>query len=255
MMPDSTDFSRAPDGVHPQGFWPDRFAGQVILVSGSAGGLGGAACDRIESEGGTVVRADIREAAGTIALNVTDRSSWQSVVDEVVATHGRLDGALLAHGIQGPEKPVTEIATSDWLRTLEVNLTGTFHGLAVLLSSMIPAGYGRIGVLSSISAQEGNVHQAAYSASKAGVTVLVKTAAKEAAARNVTVNAIAPSMFQTPLVQGLSPERNAALLARVPMGRIGQPPEFAALAAWLLSSEASYTTGQTFDLSGGRNTA
>ena len=84
---------------------------------------------------------------------------------------------------------------------------------------------------------------------------LVKTAAKEVAAHNVTVNAIAPSMMQTRLLEDLSPERNAALLSRVPMGRVGTTAEFAAMATWLLSTEASYVTGQTLDLSGGRNTA
>jgi 3-oxoacyl-[acyl-carrier protein] reductase len=112
-----------------------------------------------------------------------------------------------------------------------------------------------VAVISSIAAREGNPNQAAYSCSKAAVIALVKTAAKECARDGVTVNAVAPSMFETPLLKDLSAERNAQLLARVPMGRIGQPVEFAALAAWLLSDEASYTTGQTFDLSGGRNTA
>ena len=102
---------------------------------------------------------------------------------------------------------------------------------------------------------KGTPHQAAYSASKAGLVALVKTAAKEVAPFGVTVNSIAPSMMKTRLLEDLSPERNAQLLAKVPMGRVGLPEEFSALATWLLSTEASYVTGQTLDLSGGRNTA
>lgn len=238
-----------------------RFEGQVILVTGAAGGLGSAAADRLAREGAVVVNTDARGSADgatpatALRLDVTDPDAWDQTVAEILREHGRIDGALLAHGIQGPETPIHEMPFSGWSKTLAVNLDGCFHGLGALLPVMRSAGYGRIAVLSSIAAREGNARMAAYSASKAAVVALVKTAAKEAALDGVTVNAVAPSMFRTRLLEHLSPERNAALLSRVPMGRIGEPGEFAALAAWLLSPEASYTTGQVLDLSGGRNTA
>jgi NAD(P)-dependent dehydrogenase (short-subunit alcohol dehydrogenase family) len=248
-----------PTTADPSTCYPERFRGRTVLVTGAAGGLGSVTADRLEREGATVVRTDV--AGGTqgdhtiTALDVTDRDSWNRALDDIMSTHGRLDAALFAHGIQGPETPLTEMSFDGWAKTLSVNLDGCFHGLAAILPLMTSRGYGRVTILSSISAREGNPHQGAYSASKAGVVSLVKTAAKEVATRNVTVNAIAPSMMDTPMLADLSPERNAALLARVPMGRVGSTAEFSALATWLLSTEASYVTGQTLDLSGGRNTA
>ena len=244
-------------------YWPGRFRDQVILVTGAAGGLGSDTADRLAREGGTVVCTDVAESgagdgsspANCMALNVTSRADWDRTIETVLARHGRIDGALFAHGIQGPEVPVTEMPADGWARTLSVNLDGCLHGLAAVLPVLTKQGYGRVAILSSISAREGNPHQAAYSASKAGLVALVKTAAKEVAPQGVTVNSIAPSMMKTRLLQDLSPERNAQLLAKVPMGRIGLPEEFSALATWLLSPEASYMTGQTLDLSGGRNTA
>lgn len=244
-------------------YWPGRFHDQVILVTGAAGGLGSDTADRLAREGATVVCTDV--AAGGLgdgsspencmALNVTRRADWDRTIQTILKRYGRIDGALFAHGIQGPEVPVTEMPADGWARTLSVNLDGCLHGLASILPVLTQQGYGRVALLSSISAREGNPHQAAYSASKAGLVALVKTAAKEVAPFGVTVNSIAPSMMKTRLLEDLSPERNAQLLAKVPMGRVGLPEEFSALATWLLSAEASYMTGQTLDLSGGRNTA
>ncbi|XAS74204.1 SDR family NAD(P)-dependent oxidoreductase [Micrococcaceae bacterium Sec5.1] len=247
----------------PETYWPGRFQDQVILVTGAAGGLGSDTADRLAREGATVVctdvsaggRGDGSSPSNCMALNVTQRPDWDHTVQAVLQRYGRIDGALFAHGIQGPEVPVTEMPAEGWARTLSVNLDGCLHGLASILPVLTKQAYGRIAILSSISAREGNPHQAAYSASKAGLVALVKTAAKEVAPYGVTVNSIAPSMMKTRLLQDLSPERNAQLLAKVPMGRVGLPEEFSALASWLLSTEASYMTGQTLDLSGGRNTA
>ncbi|MBY4108220.1 SDR family oxidoreductase [Rhodococcus fascians] len=248
-----------PTTADPATIYPERFRGHTVLVTGAAGGLGSVTADRLEREGATVVRTDVasgqRNGHSITALDVTDRASWNRTLDSLMSTHGRLDAALFAHGIQGPEVPITAMPFEGWAKTMSVNLDGCFHGLAAILPLMTSRGYGRVTILSSISAREGNPHQGAYSASKAGVVSLVKTAAKEVATDNVTVNAIAPSMMDTPMLADLSPERNAALLARVPMGRVGSTAEFSALATWLLSSEASYVTGQTLDLSGGRNTA
>jgi NAD(P)-dependent dehydrogenase (short-subunit alcohol dehydrogenase family) len=241
--------------------WPGRFHDQVVLVTGAAGGLGAPTCDRLVAEGARVVHTDVTATGdgfspdACLALDVTDPDAWTAVVADVVARHGRLDGALFAHGIQGPEKPVDSITREEWARTLAVNLDGCLYGLAAVLPAMRERGYGRVAILSSISAREGNPMQAAYSASKAGVVALVKTAAKENARAGITVNCVAPSLMATVMLDQLSDERNAALLAKVPMGRVGTPQEFAALATWLLSAEASYMTGQTLDLSGGRNTA
>ncbi|MFI5719609.1 SDR family NAD(P)-dependent oxidoreductase [Nocardia sp. NPDC051750] len=244
----------------PSTFYPGRFAGRVILVTGAAGGLGSVTVERLGREGASVIGTDVvgtghERSRDVETLDVTHRAAWDETVSRVLARYGRLDGALFAHGVQGPETSVADMPFDDWSRTMSVNLDGCFHGLAAILPTLVEQGYGRVAILSSISAREGNPFQAAYSASKAAVVSLVKTAAKEVAEHNVTVNAIAPSMMQTRMLEDLSPERNAALLSRVPMGRVGTPAEFSALATWLLSTEASYVTGQTLDLSGGRNIA
>ncbi|MFV0407172.1 MAG: SDR family NAD(P)-dependent oxidoreductase [Propioniciclava sp.] len=242
-------------------FWPGRFAGQVALVTGALGGLGSAAVRRLQTEGATVIRTDVRiavDALGdpepSVSLDVTDPQGWQAVVSGIQDTFGRIDGLLMCHGAQGPERPVEEVPVAGWQRTLEINLSGCFYGLQAVVPVMKAAQYGRIAVLSSIAGRDGNENMAAYSVSKAGVIALVKSVAKETARHSITVNAVVPAMMDTPLLADLSPERNAMLLARVPMGRTGTPDEFAAMAAWLLSPECSFTTGQGFDLSGGRYT-
>ncbi|WP_313817818.1 SDR family NAD(P)-dependent oxidoreductase [Citricoccus sp.] len=241
--------------------WTNRFDGQVILVTGAAGGLGRTSVERLAAEGAIVVATDLKSPdnlAGhsgaflAMELDVTRADHWRVAVDSAVEQFGRLDGLLMCHGAQGPEADVERIALEDWQRTLRINLDSCFLGLQAVMPTMKRQSYGRVAVLSSISGREGNASMSAYSTSKAAVIALVKSVAKEAAADGITINAVAPSMFQTPLLQHLSEERNAALLSRVPMGRIGQPLEFAALAAWLLSAECSYTTGQVLDLSGGR---
>jgi 2-dehydro-3-deoxy-L-rhamnonate dehydrogenase (NAD+) len=255
------------DPVHPgvptEPVWPNRFAGHVILVTGAAGGLGSDTARRLAREGAYVMCTDAAPGGAAdgsspddcLPLDVTERGNWDEAIETALGRHGRVDGALLAHGIQGPEAPVTDMPYEGWAATLRVNLDGCFHGLASLLPRLAGQGYGRVAVLSSIAAREGNPYQAAYSASKAALVALVKTAAKEVATSGVTVNCVAPSMMRTRLLDDLSPERNAQLLSRVPMGRAGEPEEFTALATWLLSPESSYMTGQTLDLSGGRNTA
>lgn len=239
--------------------WPDRFTGQVLLVTGAGGGLGRAVCARLQAEGATVIAADIAfgddvHAEERVPLDAGDRQSWAQLVEHVLDNYGRLHGLMLGHGVQGPESPTHEVSTSEWERTVGINLTGCFHGLSVVLPPLLAQGYGRIAALASIAAKEGNLNQSAYSASKAALVALVKSTAKETAQHGITVNTIAPSMFETAMLDEISDEHKARLLDRVPMGRMGRPPELAALAAWLLSEEASYTTGQCFDLSGGRAT-
>lgn len=242
------------------GFWPGRHLERVFLITGASGGLGSAAAERLSREGAIIVGADVRaaelppEAEGMFrVLDVTSPEQWKKLVDETLQKYGRIDGALFCHGVQGPEFPVEDVPLDGWQRTLDINLTGCFNGLQAVVPAMKSARYGRIAMLSSIAGREGNENMTAYSVAKAGLITLGKSVAKETAKYGITINSIAPSMFQTPLLKDLSPERNAALLSRVPMGRIGYPAEFAALASWLLSVEASYMTGQTLDLSGGRS--
>lgn len=240
--------------------WEGRFSERVVLVTGAAGGLGADAVQRLVREGAIVVAADIRkpetrDAGLSLELDVADPGAWREAARGISDKYGRLDGALFCHGIQGPEQTVQDVPVAKWKETLEINLDGCFYGLQVVVPLMQQGNYGRIVMLSSIAGREGNENMSAYAVSKAGMIALAKTVAKETAASGITINCIAPSMFNTRLLEDLSPERNAALLARVPMERAGEPQEFSALALWLLSSESSYMTGQVLDLSGGRNTA
>lgn len=240
--------------------WAGRFSERVVLVTGAAGGLGAQAVQRLHSEGAIVIATDIRRpdtghAALSLELDVADPEAWAQAAQRIRDAYGRLDGALFCHGIQGPEHTIQDVPIAGWKKTLEINLDGCFYGLQVVVPLMRQENYGRIVMLSSIAGREGNENMSAYAVSKAGLITLAKTVAKETARNGITINCIAPSMFNTRLLEDLSAERNAALLARVPMQRVGEPQEFSALALWLLSPEASYMTGQVLDLSGGRNTA
>jgi len=149
---------------------------------------------------------------------------------------------------------VEEVPASDWAQTIAVNLDGCFYGLAEIVPVMKRASYGRVVAVSSFGGHEGVANRTAYSSSKAALNTLVKSVVRECAAESVTVNAIAPTLMDTPMMAGLSKTQLSPLLAKIPLGRPGTPLEFAGLAAWLLSGESSYVTGQVLNLSGGRST-
>lgn len=241
---------------------PDRFSDRVVLVTGAAGGLGTAIADRLHAEGARVALTDLVEIESgpegertvRLRLDATSEGDWASFVEDVLERWGRLDGLVQCVGILGKQAPVTEVGFEEWERVVRINLHSAFLGLATCLPPMLEAGYGRVVTLSSIAAKEGNALQAAYSASKAGIVALTKSAAKEVATSGVTVNCLAPTMIRTSLVDGMEQSTIDELLAKIPMRRLGRPEEVAAIVTWLLSEEASYSTAQCFDLSGGRAT-
>lgn len=241
---------------------PDRFSDRVVLVTGAAGGLGTAIADRLHAEGARVALTDLVEIESgpegertvRLRLDATSEGDWTSTVEDVLERWGRLDGLVQCVGILGKQAPVTEVGFEEWERVVRINLHSAFLGLATCLPPMLEAGYGRVVTLSSIAAKEGNALQAAYSASKAGIVALTKSAAKEVATSGVTVNCLAPTMIRTSLVDGMEQSTIDELLAKIPMRRLGRPEEVAAIVTWLLSEEASYSTAQCFDLSGGRAT-
>lgn len=235
-----------------------RMTDRVVIVTGAGGGIGEATCRRLTEEGAIVLAADLREPvhshyAGHIAFDVTSANEWRAAIDRSLAAHGRIDGLVLAHGIVGAEAPVGEYPADVWDEVMRINATGCFLGLAATLPAMARGGGGRVAVLASIVGREPNANQSAYSASKAATIALVKSSAREYARFGIFVNAIAPSIVETSLAGQLSAEFRAELLAKVPLGRFALPDEAAALAMYLLSDELSYTTGQVFDLSGGRS--
>ena len=148
--------------------------------------------------------------------------------------------------------PTWEMPLDAWQRTIDVDLTGVFHGCRAVLPAMLERGWGRIVNISSIAGKEGKNNPVAYSAAKAGVIGLTKSVAFEVAPHGILVNAITPGSIWTANWAVLSEEARAEVVARHPVGRFGQPEEVAALVAWLSSDECSFSTGAVFDISGGR---
>lgn len=243
-----------------------RFEGRTAMVTGAARGIGAAIAKRLASEGAKVVIADIDgdtasdtarkigERAKAQRLDVTSVTSWEDAVGGAVAEWGRLDILVNNAGIAGRSAPAWELAVEEWQQVIDIDLTGVYLGCRTVLPGMIEHGYGRIVNIASIAGKEGNPNAVPYSAAKAGVIGLTKAVAKEVATKGVIVNCITPAVIETEILQQVSQEHINYMTSRIPMGRVGQPEEVAALASFLASDEVSFSTGATFDLSGGRAT-
>eukprot|EP00049_Salpingoeca_infusionum_P008444 m.138836 g.138836 ORF g.138836 m.138836 type:complete len:252 (-) comp14014_c0_seq8:185-940(-) len=245
-----------------------RFEGQVALVTGGADGLGKSIAERLASEGATVYIADCNEEklGATLAemtgkglsvfqlvLDVSDEESVSNAVDAVVANKGQLDIMVNCAGIVGPNGVKTEDVTVDaFEKVMAVNVRGSFLMTKHCLRVMVPRKYGRILLVASIAGKEGNAGMCAYSTSKAAVIGLTKSAGKEHAESGVTVNALAPAVIRTAMVEGMEPAQVKYMTDKIPMKRCGTLEEVASLMSWIVSKEASFNTGFCFDLTGGR---
>jgi len=244
--------------------------GHVFLVTGAASGIGRACARWLVDKGAHValmdrdpgavaVIADELGADGAEVLatpaDVTDDAAVVASVSKVLERWGGVHGLLNCAGVTGETGIRShEVALDDFERVVWVNLQGAFIVGRAVLPAMLEQGYGRIVHIASISGKEGNAGMAAYSASKAGLIGLVKTQGKEYAEDGITVNAIAPAVIETPMVAQLPSEQVEYMTSRIPMRRCGTLGEVAEMAGWVLSPAASFTTGFTFDLSGGRAT-
>ena len=244
------------------------FDGQVVLVVGAASGIGRAAAQLIASRGATVVIADL-DKAGLASLqselsldtnqiktvDLSNQSSVQELVASVITDHGRIDALVNTAGIVGPTN--TKVEDFDWAafeKTVAINLFGTIWLTQAVIPHMKSKKYGRIAHVASIAGKEGNPGMHAYNTSKAGMIGFIKGVGKEVAADGITINAFAPAVIRTPFNAGTSDETLKYMLARIPMGRVGEPEEAAEMLAFMVSKACSFTTGFTFDASGGRAT-
>jgi 3-oxoacyl-[acyl-carrier protein] reductase len=244
------------------------FDGQVVLVVGAASGIGRAAAQLIASRGATVVIADLDKAglasfqselslgANQIkTVDLSSQSSAQELVASVITDHGQIDALVNTAGIVGPTN--TKVEDVDWAafeKTVAINLFGTIWLTQAVIPHMKSRKYGRIAHVASIAGKEGNPGMHAYNTSKAGMIGFIKGVGKEVAADGITINAFAPAVIRTPFNAGTSDETLKYMLARIPMGRVGEPEEAAEMLAFMVSRACSFTTGFTFDASGGRAT-
>lgn len=227
--------------------------GRVALIGGGAGGIGQAVCKRFIDSGASVVTWDLSDKANE-RVDVTDEAAVVSGMAKIVAKFGKIDILVNAAGITGPDVPIEHYSLSDWRRTLDINLTSTFLCCKAVVPLMRARNAGRIVNLASIAGKEGNANMTGYSAAKGAVIAMTKALGKELAGTEIRVNAIAPAVIETELVKQMSEATFKTVVAKIPMGRMGRPEEVAAMVAWLASDDCSFSTGVTFDLSGGRAT-
>jgi len=236
---------------------------QTIAITGAASGLGKALAAHFTHLGSSVLGLDrcendlaaIRKTLGNrfipIALDVTDREA----VDRVFGEHRDVDALINSAGITGKTNLKSqETDPADVERVFAVNFFGSYHTSRAVLPGMASRGYGRVLHISSIAGKEGNAGMLAYSSSKAAVIGMAKVQGKEMAGTGVTVNALAPAVVHTPLVEAMPGEQVEYMTAKIPMRRCARLEEVVALAEFIVSPACSFTTGFTFDLSGGRAT-
>jgi 2-dehydro-3-deoxy-L-rhamnonate dehydrogenase (NAD+) len=239
---------------------------KTALVTGAARGIGLAIATRLAADGLRVALLDqdgdgVEAAArsigrGALALvgDVTRTKDVDGAVAGVESAWGRLDVLVNNAGITGRSFPIWELSDDDWQRVIDVDLTSVFLCSRAAVKVMLRQGSGRIVNIASIAGKEGNPTLVPYSTAKAGVIGLTKALAKEVATRGILVNAVAPAVIGTELLEQMERSTVDLLVSKIPMGRVGKPEEVAALVAWLASDECSFSTGAVYDLSGGRAT-
>ncbi len=230
----------------------NRFSGRVALITGAASGIGAAAARRLLDEGAKVATLDLRAEGPEGALVLSGDVSSSADVNAAVAEAGAVDILVCCAGIPGQSLRTVDVPDEEWKRVLAINADGVFYCNRAVIPGMVERGYGRIVNLASIAGKEGNPMAAAYAASKAAVIALTKAIGKDLARTGVLVNCIAPAVIETPILDGITQEHIDYMVERIPMGRIGTADEVAALICWLASDECSFSTGATYDISGGR---
>jgi 3-oxoacyl-[acyl-carrier protein] reductase len=240
--------------------------GHTAVVTGAATGIGEAIARRLASAGAKVAVADIDlESANSVALSigpsafavpldVTNPQSVRAAVEQILSRTSALHILVNNAGIPGKAAPLWEQSLEDWSRPIAVNMTGAFNCSKAVIEHMRSKKYGRIVNISSIAGKEGNANMTAYSASKAGLIGFTKALAKEVATDGICVNAVAPAVTVTKVLDRLSPQQVEYMTQRIPMRRAAKVEEIAAVVHFLASPDCSFVTGQCYDASGGRGT-
>ena len=243
------------------------WSNQVAIITGGASGIGFAVAENLHSKGVQVALLDTNEEGLatakekldgktlTVQADISNEASVNAAVDQVADAFGRIDILFNSAGITGKTGIKThEVPTEDFEHVYGVNLRGSFLICKAVVPHMLKRGYGRILLMASIAGKEGNAGMVSYSATKAGVIGLTKAIGKEYAETGITVNALAPAVIWTPIHDTIPQEQIDYMTSKIPMARCGTLPEVADTAAFIVSPENSFTTGFTFDLSGGRAT-
>lgn len=242
-----------------------RYAGRSAIITGGASGLGKAVAARIVAEGGTValwdLNAEALEAARAetgatfiVALDVADATAVSQAAADSLAALGKVDILVCSAGITGATVPVQDFPIDSWLRVIDINVNGLFYCNRAIVPHLLANGYGRIVNVSSVAGKEGNPNASAYSTSKAAVIGFTKSLGKELAGKGVIANAITPATFESPILEQLPQSQVDYMRSKIPMGRLGEIEESAAMICFMASEECSFTTASTFDTSGGRTT-
>jgi 3-oxoacyl-[acyl-carrier protein] reductase len=189
-----------------------------------------------------------------VALDVADQAAVAQAANASFAALGRIDILVASAGITGATAPVHEYPIDSWKRVIDINLNGAFYCCREVVPFMLRNGYGRIVNVASVAGKEGNPNASAYSASKAGVIGLTKSLGKELATQGVIANSVTPATFESPILAQLPQSQVDYMRSKIPMGRLGEIHESAAMVCFMASEECSFTTASTFDTSGGRTT-
>jgi acetoacetyl-CoA reductase len=238
--------------------------GQVALVTGGVRGIGLAICQRLAARGVTVAAGYSRDkdtaqrfldtygdrGASIHQGNIGSNDDCERVVQEVMAQHGQLDILVNNAGIT-IDKTVRRMTSPDWDRVVQVNLSGAFYLSRALLQHMLDRGSGRIINISSVIGSSGNIGQANYAAAKSGMFGLTMSLAQETARKGITVNSVTPGFITTEMTAAVPPEVMEKVVARIPVGRLGEPDEVARVVEFLADPDSGYITGQVYAVNGG----